>query len=50
MSANLGIAGELWVPAGAPPGFVAHVHRYAFSMPYPGEQVWGWLNDPATFT
>jgi hypothetical protein len=50
LSTDPGIAGGLWVPAGAPPGFVAHFHRYAFSMPYPGEQVWGWLNDPATFT
>jgi hypothetical protein len=44
------MAGGLQVPAGAPPGFVEHVHRYEFSTPRPPGRVWGWLNDPATFT
>ena len=38
------------MPAGAPPGFVEHVHRFGFSTPHPPTRVWGWLNDPATFT
>ena len=44
------MAEDLLVPKGAPPGFMTHVHRHAFSMPHPGARVWGWLNDPATFT
>lgn len=50
MSTGIGMAGGLAVPVGAPPGFVAHVHRYAFSTPHPPSLVWAWLNDPATFT
>lgn len=38
------------VPVGAPPGFVPHVYRSVFEVPYPWKRVWGWLNDPATFT
>jgi hypothetical protein len=33
------MAEEPPVLVGAPPGFVAHVHRYAFSVPQPGERV-----------
>lgn len=44
------MAGELRVPSGAPSGFVEHAHRYEFSTPHPPDQVWAWLNDPATFT
>jgi hypothetical protein len=44
------MAGESRVPAGAPSGFVQHVHRYEFPTPHPPNLVWGWLNDPATFT
>ncbi|CAA9415512.1 hypothetical protein AVDCRST_MAG82-1071 [uncultured Rubrobacteraceae bacterium] len=50
LSTSIGMARELGVPAGAPPGFVEHVHRYAFSTPHPPPRVWDWLNDPATFT
>jgi len=38
------------VPNGAPAGFVEHAHRRSFVAPFPVEKVWGWLNDPATFT
>lgn len=38
------------VPTGAPAGFVEHVYRKTFTVPFPPGQVWTWLNDPATFT
>lgn len=38
------------VPVGAPDGFVAHAYRRSFSVPHEIGLVWGWLNDPATFT
>ena len=38
------------VPQGAPAGFVAHRHQAGFEVAHPPEQVWAWLNDPATFT
>jgi hypothetical protein len=50
LSTSIGMAGEVRVPLGAPPGFVEHVHCYEFSTPHPPGRVWAWLNDPATFT
>ncbi len=38
------------VPYGAPQGFVEHAYQRSFVVPVPIERVWGWLNDPATFT
>lgn len=38
------------MPSGAPAGFVRHSYRKSFETPYAVERVWGWLNDPATFT
>ncbi|MDP8973738.1 MAG: hypothetical protein M3N45_11355 [Actinomycetota bacterium] len=38
------------VPTGAPSGFVPHAYRRSFVVPFGVERVWGWLNDPATFT
>ena len=38
------------VPNGAPPGFVEHAYERSFVAPFPVGLVWGWLNDPATFT
>ncbi|CAA9409543.1 MAG: hypothetical protein AVDCRST_MAG78-303 [uncultured Rubrobacteraceae bacterium] len=38
------------MPVGAPSGFVPHAYRRSFVAPSGVEQVWGWLNDPATFT
>ena len=38
------------VPAGAPSGFVPHAYQRSFVAPFGTEQVWEWLNDPATFT
>ena len=38
------------VPNGAPGGFVGHAYEQSFEVPFPVERVWGWLNDPATFT
>ena len=49
MGTEVGTAGGLQVPAGAPVGFVAHVHRYEFWVPHPPTRVRRWLNDPATF-
>lgn len=42
-------AGDIQVPAGAPEGFVTHVYRRTFQVPYRQQRVWNWLNDPATF-
>ena len=38
------------LPNGVPAGFVEHAYRRSFVAPFPVEKVWGWLNDPATFT
>lgn len=38
------------VPGGAPPGFVEHVCEKEFVIRSSVAEVWGWLNDPATFT
>ena len=38
------------VPNGAPRGFVEHVYERSFVVAQPIERVWGWINDPATFT
>ena len=38
------------VPNGAPQGFVEHSYERSFVVPFPIGRVWGWLNDPATFT
>ena len=38
------------VPNGAPQGFVEHAYERSFEVYFPIERVWGWLNDPATFT
>ena len=38
------------VPNGAPQGFVEHVYERSFVVALPIERVWGWINDPATFT
>ena len=38
------------VPNGAPRGFVEHAFERSFVAPFPVGRVWGWLNDPATFT
>ena len=38
------------VPAGAPSGFVPYAYRRSFVALFGTEQVWEWLNDPATFT
>ncbi len=38
------------VPHGAPEGFVEHAYERSFVVPFPLGRVWGWINDPATFT
>ena len=38
------------VPTGAPSGFVTHAYRRSFAVPFEIGRVWGWLNDPATFS
>ena len=37
-------------PHPCPPGMGPHQHDFAFTTPHPRAAVWGWLNDPATFT
>ena len=37
------------VPTWAPSGFVPHVYRRSFAVPFEIRRVWEWLNDPATF-
>lgn len=29
---------------------MGHAYEQSFEVPFPVERVWGWLNDPATFT
>ena len=38
------------VPTWAPSGFVTHAYRRSFAAPFEIGRVWGWLNDPATFS
>lgn len=49
MTAQPAPAQRMEVPIGAPPGFVAHRHRYAFELAHPRERVWRWLAAPETF-
>lgn len=37
-------------PVGAPPNFVAHAYEKSFVVEKSVSEVWGWLDDPATFT
>jgi hypothetical protein len=34
----------------APNGFEPHFYEYVFTIDRPREKVWGWLNNPKTFT
>ncbi len=43
-------SGERLVPHDAPASFEEHTHTRTWIIPHPRQQVWGWLNDPATFT
>ena len=50
MATNVASVAGISVPTGAPEGFVTHVYRKTFTVPYyPRGRVWAWLNDPATF-
>lgn len=37
-------------PQDLPPGFVPHVYERTFTVPFPRDRVWAWLNRPETFT